>query len=85
MKKEQIIKSKTLANTRNEAIKSFLTTKPSYLTLQPIHVLILSVCFIINIMLLHIIGRFGSSFILQTIISTIAVITALIIGYLIQK
>ncbi|KAI5162325.1 hypothetical protein NEAUS03_1991 [Nematocida ausubeli] len=85
MKKEQVVKSKTLANTRNEAIKSFLTTKPSYLTLQPIHVLILSVCFIINIMLLHIIGRFGSSVILQTVISVAALSAALVLGYLIQR
>ncbi|KAI5190936.1 protein transport protein SEC61 subunit beta [Nematocida minor] len=85
MKKELSVKSKTLAGTRNTAIKSFLTTKPSYLTLQPTHVLILSICFIANIMLLHIIGRFGSSIALQTVISAVALVAALVIGYMVQK
>lgn len=85
MRKELSTKNKTLASTRNVAIKSFLSTKPSYLTLQPTHVLILSICFIINIMLLHIIGRFGSSALLQTVISVVALLAALVLGYLTQR
>ncbi|KAI5185857.1 protein transport protein SEC61 subunit beta [Nematocida homosporus] len=85
MKKEHAIKKKTLAGTRNTAIKSFLTTPPSYLTLQPIHVLVLSLCFMGNIVLLHIIGRFGVPLGLQTVISAIAIIAALVVGYLVQR
>ncbi|KAI5170950.1 hypothetical protein NEFER03_0352 [Nematocida sp. LUAm3] len=85
MKKEHAIKKKTLAGTRNTAIKTFLTTPPSYLTLQPIHVLILSLCFVGNIVLLHIIGRFGSSIGLQSILSGAAIVIALVLGYLVQR
>ncbi|KAH9387021.1 uncharacterized protein NEMAJ01_1917 [Nematocida major] len=85
MKKELTVKNKTLAGTRNAAIKSFLAPSASYLTLQPTHVLILSICFIINIMLLHIIGRFGSSTVLQAIISLVALGGAIVLGYLTQR
>lgn len=85
MKKDLSVKNKTLAGTRNTAIKSFLTVTPSYITLQPTHVLILSICFIANIMLLHIIGRFGSSVTIQAVISAVALIGALFVGYLVQK
>lgn len=85
MRKDLSLKNKTLAGTRNTAIKSFLAPNPSYLTLQPTHVLILSICFIANIMLLHIIGRFGSSVTLQTIISIVALAGALFLGYIVQR
>lgn len=85
MKKEHAIKKKTQPTIRNSAIKNFLTTPPSYLTLQPIHVLILSLCFMGNIVLLHIVGRFGSSFGIQTLLSIGALVAAIFLGYLAQR
>jgi len=86
MKKEQITGRKaSLASSRSSAIKEFLTVSSSHLSLQPIHVLILSLCFIGNIILLHIIGRFGSSIRIQTVISIVAVAAALVLGYLVRK
>lgn len=86
MKKEHALARRTtLAGTRNTAIKQFLTTPPSHLSLQPMHVLVLSLCFIGNIVLLHVIGRFGSSVALQAALSTVAVVAAVVLGYFVSK
>ncbi|KAI5190999.1 protein transport protein SEC61 subunit beta [Nematocida sp. AWRm77] len=86
MKKERSLTRKTtLAGTRNSAIKQFLAIPPSHLSLQPMHVLVLSLCFIGNIVLLHVIGRFGSSSVLQIGLSTVAVVAAIVLGYLVGK
>ncbi|KAI5179543.1 protein transport protein SEC61 subunit beta [Nematocida sp. AWRm80] len=85
MKKDLVRNTRTPASVRSSAMKKFLTTQTSYLTLQPIHVLILSLCFIANILLLHIIGRFGSSISIQTIITGIALLVAAILAYVTTK
>lgn len=86
MKKEHAVaRRSTLAGSRNAAIKDFLSAPPSHLSLQPMHVLVLSLCFMGNVVLLHIIGRFGSSFAVQALISTVAVAAALVLGYFVGK
>ncbi|OAG28974.1 protein transport protein SEC61 subunit beta [Nematocida displodere] len=84
MKKETPQK-KTLAATRNLALKNFIKPAPPFLSLEPTSVLILSLCFILNVVVLHILGRFGSSFGVQTLIGAGALVAALVLGFLVQR
>jgi hypothetical protein len=82
MKKTTAVQKKSSSSSRNDALKNFLRPKSSLLTLEPIYVLVLWLCFIGNVILLHLLGRFGGgSIIFQGALIVITLILSAVFGY----
>lgn len=76
------VQKKSFTFSRNDALKNFLKSQPSLFTLQPIYVLVLSLCFIGNVILLHLLGRFGGgSTIFQGVLIAATLAVSLLFGY----